>query len=196
VTSSGPRPVEVTVHPTQGLAQLPVLFSAIAAEGITIQKIEIDGDTNGVVDYTITEEPWEVTLTFGGVGTSMATVRVTDTDGNIHASVTPIVLISEAALDQTIRAVWNGFTTALGAGDKARAMQYMGPLAKERYSGPFDTLASVLPQIVVSFSELQSVTLSSELGEYAINRLINGENRIFFIYFGQDGDGVWRLQSM
>lgn len=196
VSSSGPRPIEITVHPTQGLAPLPVLFNAIAAEGITIQKVEIDGDTDGVVDYTVAEEPWEGTLTFGGAGTSMATVRVTDTDGNIHTSVTPIVLLSEAALDQTIRAVWNGFKTALGAGDKARALQYMGPLARERYSGPFDTLASLLPQIVASFSELQSVTLSSELGEYAINRVINGEDRIFFIYFGQDGDGVWRLQSM
>jgi hypothetical protein len=196
VSSSGPRPVEISVHPTQGLAPLPVVFSAIAAEGIAIQKVEIDGDTDGVVDYTIAEEPWEVALTFGGVGTSMATVRVTDTDGNIHTSVTPIVLLSEAALDQTIRAVWSGFRTALGAGDKARAMQYMGPLAKERYSGPLDTLASLLPQIVASFSELQLVTLSSELGEYAINRVVNGEDRIFFIYFGQDGDGVWRLQSM
>jgi hypothetical protein len=59
-----------------------------------------------------------------------------------------------------------------------------------------DTLTPLLPQIVASFSELQLVTLSSELGEYAINRVINGEDRIFFIYFGQDGDGVWRLQSM
>jgi len=196
VSSSGPGPIEITVHPTQGIAPLPVLFNVIAAEGVAIEKVEIDGDTDGVIDYTVTEEPWERTLTFGGVGTSRATVRVTDTDGNVHTSVTPIVLLSESALDQTIRAVWNGFRTALAAGDKARAMQYMGPLAKERYSGPLDTLTPLLPQIVASFSELQLVTLSSELGEYAINRVINGEDRIFFIYFGQDGDGVWRLQSM
>jgi len=196
VSSSGPRPVEITAHPTQGIAPLPVLFNAIPAEGIVIQKIEVDGDADGVIDYTITEEPWEVTLTYVGGGSSMATVRVTDIDGNIYTSVTPIVLLSEAALDQTIRAVWSGFKAALGTGDKARALQYMGLLAKERYSGPFDTLASLLPQIVASFSELQFVTLSSELGEYAINRVINGEDRIFFIYFGQDGDGVWRLQSM
>jgi hypothetical protein len=196
VSSSGPGSIEITVHPTQGIAPLPVLFNVIAAEGVAIEKVEIDGDTDGVIDYTVTEEPWERTLTFGGVGTSRATVRVTDTDGNVHTSVTPIVLLSESALDQTIRAVWNGFRTALAAGDKARAMQYMGPLAKERYSGPLDTLTPLLPQIVASFSELQLVTLSSELGEYAINRVINGEDRIFFIYFGQDGDGVWRLQSM
>ena len=196
VSSSGPGPIEVTVHPTQGIAPLPVLFNVIAAEGVAIQKVEIDGDTDGLIDYTVTEEPWEGTLTFGGVGTSMATVRVTDTGGNVHTSVTPIVLLSESALDQTIRAVWNGFKAALAAGDKAQAMQYMGPLARDRYSGPFDTLASLLPQIVASFSELQLVTLSSELGEYAINRVINGEDRIFFIHFGQDGDGVWRLQSM
>ena len=143
-------------------------FEALSAEGVTIQRVEIDGDADGSVDYTIDEAPWSTILTFGGIGTTTASVRVTDTDGNVYTSATPIVLYSETALDQAIRAVWTGFTTALSAGDKGRAMQFMGALARERYSAAFDTLSSVLPQVVASFSSLQSVSLSAELGEYAI----------------------------
>jgi hypothetical protein len=68
--------------------------------------------------------------------------------------------------------------------------------AQQRYSSAFDVLLPYFPQIVASFSAVQAVAFLSELGEYAISRVINGENRIFFIYFGRDSDGVWRLQSM
>lgn len=196
VSSSGSAPVRIDVAPTQGLAPLPVTFEVFPAEGVTIQRVEIDGDTDGRVDYTIDTAPWSTTLTYGGTGTTTATVRVTDTEGNVYASTTPIVMHSETALDQTIRAVWNGFTNALAAADKSLAMQFMGGPLQQRYSAPLDTLSSRLPQIAASFSPLQLVSLSMELGEYAVNRLINGENRLFLIYFGQDGDGVWRLQSM
>ena len=86
--------------------------------------------------------------------------------------------------------------TALTAGDKARAMQYLDASAQQRYGAVFDVLLPSMPQIAATFSDPQSVSLSDGIGEYAINRTINGENRIFFIYFGLNGDGVWRLGSM
>ena len=87
--------------------------------------------------------------------------------------------------------------TALTAGDKARAMQYLDPRrSQQRYGPVFDVLLPSMPQIAATFSDPQSVSLSDGIGEYAINRTINGENRIFFIYFGLNGDGVWRLGSM
>jgi hypothetical protein len=70
-----------------------------------------------------------------------------------------------------------------------------------------------LPQIVGSFSALQWTSslapdpanpaqqvpwplVSPGIGEYAVNRMIDGENQLFFIYFVRDADGVWRLDSM
>ena len=55
-------------------------------------------------------------------------------------------------------------------------------------------LVSVL--IVASFSALQRVSLSDGIGEYAMNRIVDGENRLFLIYFSRNGDGVWRLGAM
>jgi hypothetical protein len=86
--------------------------------------------------------------------------------------------------------------TALTAGDKTRAMQYLDASAQQRYGPVFDLLLPSMPQIAATFSDLQSVAMSGGIGEYAINRTINGENRIYFIYFGRNGDGVWRLGSM
>ena len=51
-------------------------------------------------------------------------------------------------------------------------------------------------QIVGTFSAPQRVTVADGIGEYAVNRTINGENRLFLVYFGRNGDGVWRLGSM
>jgi hypothetical protein len=53
-----------------------------------------------------------------------------------------------------------------------------------------------LGTIVGTFSNLQGVSLTQDFGEYAVNRVIDGQNRIFFVYFSRNGDGVWRLGSM
>ena len=76
------------------------------------------------------------------------------------------------------------------------ARMHLDASAQQRYGPVFDVLLPTMSQIVGTFSDLQSVSLSDGLGEYAINRTINGENRIFFIYFGRNSDGVWRLGSM
>jgi hypothetical protein len=60
----------------------------------------------------------------------------------------------------------------------------------------FDALLPQMPEIIASYSSLQQVSISSDIGEYAVNRTINGENWIFLIYFLKDADGVWRLDAM
>ena len=196
LTSVGSAPIVVRASPLEGVAPLPVTFDVTAGAGTTIARVEIDGDGNGTTDFSIQRDPWSTVLTFSGTGTVTASLRVTDTDGHVHTSVIPIVLHSQTTIDQTIRAVWSGLKNAFAAADKGAAMQYLSPSLQQRYSAPLDDLLPKLPQIAASFSDLQPVTLSSELGEYAINRQINGDDRIFFIYFGRDGDGVWRVQSM
>ncbi|HYT97118.1 MAG TPA: Ig-like domain-containing protein [Casimicrobiaceae bacterium] len=196
VTSTGPAPIKITASPTDGLGPLSVAFDITPRSGVVIQKVEFDVDGNGTVEQTLIAEPWTTTATYSGSGKINTVVRVTDTSGAIYTQTIPIVLTNQALLDQTLRAVWNGMKTALTAGDKTRAMQYLDASAQQRYGPVFDILLPNMSQIAASFSDLQSVALSGGIGEYAINRTINGENRIFFIYFGRNGDGVWRLGSM
>jgi hypothetical protein len=196
VTSTGPAPIRITAAPTDGLGPLIVTFDITPASGVVIQKVEVDVDGNGTVEQTLVAEPWTTTATYSGSGKINTVVRVTDASGAVYTQSVPIVLTNQTLLDQTLRAVWNGMKTALTARDKTRAMQYLDASAQQRYGPVFDILLPSMSQIVATFSDLQSVALSGGIGEYAINRTINGENRIFFIYFGRNGDGVWRLGSM
>jgi len=196
VTSTGPGPIKVTAAPTDGLGPLSVVFDITPRSGVAIQKVELDVNGNGTVVQTLIAEPWTTAATYSGSGRINTVVRVTDTSGAIYTQTIPIVLTNQALLDQTLRAVWTGMKTALTSGDKTRAMQYLDVAAQQRYGPVFDILLPTMPQIAATFSDIQSVALSGRIGEYAINRTINGENRIFFIYFGRNGDGVWRLGSM
>jgi len=196
VSSTGPGAIKVAATPSAGLAPLSVVFEIAPRIGVAIQKVEFDIDGNGSVEQTLIAEPWTTTAIYSGSGIINTVVRVTDTSGVVYTQSIPIVLTNPTALDQMLRAVWNGMKTALTAGDKARAMQYLDASAQQRYGPVFDILLPSMPQIAATFSDPQSVSLSDGIGEYAINRTINGENRIFFIYFGRNGDGVWRLGSM
>lgn len=196
VTSTGPGPVQITASPTQGLAPLEVAFTVAQGEGTTITKVELDVNGDGSFDMTLLAEPWTTSATLAGSGTAMVGVRVTDSQGGVYTDTIPIVLIDQATLDQDLRAVWSGMTGALAAGDKASAMLHLDASAQQKYGPVFDALLPNMPQIVASFSALQSVTLSNGLGEYAVNRIINGENRLFFVYFTVNPDGIWRLGAM
>jgi hypothetical protein len=196
VTSTGSSPVRVMADAMQGFSPLTVTFDVTPQDGVVIQKVEIDADGNGTVDQTLLAFPWISIMTYTGAGAYMTTFRVTDMQGNVYTQVVPIVVTDRAALDQNLRAVWNGMKNALMAGDKARAMQYLDASAQQRYGPVFDVLMPSMLQITATFSDLQSLTLSNDLGEFAVNRVINGENRIYLIYFGRNGDGVWRLGSM
>jgi hypothetical protein len=188
--------MRIEASPAQGLAPLEVAFTVTPAEGIVIAKVEVDADGDGGIDRMLLAEPWTTGITYGGSGTALATVRVTDGEGVVRTETIPIVLTASATLDANLRAVWDGMKGALASGDKAAAMRYLDASAQRKYGPVFDALLPNMLQIVASFSAPQSVMLSGSLGEYAINRVINGENRIFFVYFGRNGDGVWRLGSM
>ena len=87
-------------------------------------------------------------------------------------------------------------SSALAAGDKVRALSYLSTNAQGKYGPVFDKLMPDMAAIFASASTLQLVSISEGMGEYAVNRTIDGVNRIFFIYFLQDDDGIWRIDSM
>ena len=99
-------------------------------------------------------------------------------------------------MDTVLQDLWAAFAGALVAGDKETALTLLTSGAQQTYAPVFDILAQQMPDIVASFSALQSVTVTSGLGEYAINRTISGRDRIFLIYFVRGFDGVWHLAAM
>jgi hypothetical protein len=194
--TSIPAPITISVGPTQGFAPLVATIAVSAQPAVGVARVEIDADGNGAIDGALVAPPWETTVSYLSSGTVNLVVRVTDTAGSVYTENVPIVVADKAALDQRVRAVWSGMTAALAAGDTSSALRFLDPLARQRYGPVFSLLQPDLGTIVGTFSNLQGVSLTQEFGEYAVNRVIDGQNRIFFIYFGRNGDGVWRLGSM
>jgi len=98
--------------------------------------------------------------------------------------------------DATLRDLWLNMNAALSGGDTPAALLFLTPSARRRYAPVFDALEPFLPGIVASYSPLATLSLSESIGEYALKRTIDGEDRLFLVYFLRDGDGVWRLGAM
>ena len=197
VTSAGPSVVEVTADSGNGVAPFKVTFTVNSAA--IVQSIQADFNGDGTTDFVTTSLAAPISFTYGQPGVYNAQFVVsTLTNGfrNDYTATVPVIVVDAVALDVQLKALWQGFAGALVARDKAKAMQYLNAQARDKYGPVFDALLSGMPQILASFSNLQTVTINSDVGEYAINRIVDGVNRIFFIYLIRDIDGVWRIDSM
>lgn len=195
ITSSGAAPISTTASPATGIAPLTVSFSTINPTGKVIQRIDLDFDNNGTIDATSLDPSAAITHTFNSPGIYRVSVLVSHSEGAQSQTVLVSVLDS-AQMDQTFKAIWGDMHSALIANNKAQALRYLNTQAQAKYGPVFDTLMPYFPAIVASYSTLQQLSISGDMGEYAVNRMIDGQNRIFLIYFLQDAEGVWRLDSM
>lgn len=196
VISTGVAPVSVSVSPVYGVAPFKTTFELSNTTGRAIKQIQADYNGDGTADFTTSDPRAILEFTYNTPGIYTARFAVLDDQNTSHAVSAIIQADERARVDQVLRATWSGFTQALAARDKATAMQYLNAQGREKYGPVIDALLPNIPQILVSFSDLQSMAIDGAVGEYAVNRVIDGVNRIFFIYFLRDTDGVWRLDSM
>lgn len=128
-----------------------------------------------------------------GVHTPGIIIRV-GTSSFVHRLV--VDARDRAQTDAMLRAVWSGMNDALAAGNKDAAMRYLNAEAQVKYGPAFDTLLPHMPAIVASYSSLEQVSLTGNVGEYAITRMDGTTKRLYLIYFMRDADGVWRIDGM
>ena len=193
ITSTGPAPIEVLASPTQGMAPLSVTFTINNRTGNAIQSVQADYSGTGSFAGV---DPKTLSNSYTASGIYQAAFVITDSTGASYQQTVPIAVQDTAQIDQMLQTTWWGFTTALAAQDTTQALQYFNAQAQQKFQSVFQTLATDLPQIVGSFSAPQLVSVTDEIGEYAINRTIDGVDRIFFIYFVRDVDGIWRIDEM
>lgn len=204
VASTGPSPTRVTASTLQGFAPLEVQFTVTSdreiqsvdgnfAVGYEVCGGELGCHQPGLFSVSATEP---LSFTYEEPGSYEAVFNVRHTDGTTVTKTLRIIVQNQEQIDQQLRQVWAGLTSALARGDKATAMQHLNTRAQNKYGPVFDALLPNMGTIVASFSVLQVHEIDETVGSYAVNRIIDGLNRIFFIYFIRDGDGVWRLDSM
>ena len=195
VTSTGRAPVTITASSIQGLVPLTVAFSVqkSTANAIASYQFNPGGPGNSA---TNTDPNALFAFTYTQPGTYQASVTVTDSAGNVYAQAFAIQVQDPVQIDQMFRAIWSGMNDALLAGDKEKALSYLSIPTRSRYAPVFDTLLPYFPQIIASYSPLQRMGVSTGIAEYAINRTLDGVNRLFLVYFQQDTDGIWHIDTM
>jgi hypothetical protein len=194
VTSAGPSPVVITADPLQGPVPLRVGFKFQNPAGFALTSFSFNP---GGAGSQVAAGPGEFfAFTYSQAGIYQVSATLFDNAGNSFQQSFVIQGRDPAEMDAMFRAIWNGMNTALVAGDKAKAMTYLSPGAKEKYGPVFDKLMPNMAAIVASYSTLQRASISAYIAEYAINRTISGVNRIFLIGFVQDENGAWVIDSM
>lgn len=195
--TTSPPPADlrkITVDPgTDG--QITITGGTGSVEGnarVTITNIR----TGQAITVTATATGSFTALLAAQPGTVLSIVAV-DVAGNTStASYTLVTRSAADPLDAQFQSIWDGMNTALLSGDKVTALSFLTVSAQRKYESVFDRLLPYMPQIIVSYSPLQRVSVSADLGEYAIMRVIDGQLRLFLIYFSKDVNGMWRLDAM
>jgi hypothetical protein len=205
VTIAVTAPTDTIPPPSADLTK--VAFGYVINGQVTVTGFvgAVEGNTRVTLTNTRTGQVVTVTAGLNGSFSARLTAQTGDplsiTVTDAAGQVSPIVQsqVGNAVvdpIDAPFKAVWDGMNLALLAGNKATALTFLTTGAQEKYGPVFDVLLPYMPEILASYSPLQRVVVSTDIAEYAINRLINGENRIFLIYFFKDVDGTWRIAAM
>jgi hypothetical protein len=197
ITAAGtPGILTLKADRTTGIVPLPVTFTYEFRSTLPINKLMMDFDGDGRDDLRTVKAPTSVQNTYTRADLYVATLTITDSGGHTYKANLAVDARTSAASDSLFRSVWDPMNAALSRGDIDGALVYLNSRAQQQYSRVFNELISDMPAIVASYSAPQRVSIAANYLEYAINRMIDGENQIFFVYLLQDADGVWRMDSM
>jgi hypothetical protein len=139
--------------------------------------------------------PEEFKVTFLVEGIYFFTAQASDSQSNTYTDTLAIAVLNLAELDALLKEKWEGMKTALSVGDLDTAITYFTQKAGDRYRPAFETLGADLPQIIATFPSIDLVEMRGESATYIISRLQNNEERLYFITFSQDSQGLWKIQS-
>jgi len=210
---SAPHTATVTIMvPPDTTPPSPANLGQITVSPVVNGQVSVSGTTgsvegNGLVTLTSVRTGATVTVTAnadGSIAAQLATqegdvlsIVVTDPAGNASAAAYSLIKSTPTdPSDAPFLSIWEGTNAALLAGDKTQALTFLTPGAQEKYGPVFDVLLSYMAEIIASYSPLRQVSLSASIGEYAITRIIDGQNQLFLIYFLKGEDETWRLDVM
>ncbi|MFO1313735.1 MAG: Ig-like domain-containing protein [Burkholderiales bacterium] len=161
-----------------------------------VVSLAVSGMGGGVADTTAFDGSTLAKLTFANPGRYEPTFTLQDDTGATYVQRLSILVLDPAKTGQLMRDVWLAFAGALGAGDKAGALNRTSYSARSIYLPTFEALAPYFTQIVPQWSAPIVGPVGTGVSELVVSRMVEGKNSAFFIYVMRDRDGVWRVVSM
>jgi len=196
VTQSGSAPFRVFADPESGFAPHTATIRIDNPTGLTIAGVAYENLGSAVLDTTGANQEVLGKLTLATAGIATPTVVVTDSGGNVYRQQVGVLAESKASVDALLKAVWNTYTATIASGRVDLALASLPAVTAARYKPILEPLAAHFASIIPTWSAPMTGRLADDVGEYTIARNIDGQNRLFFIYFLRDDRGIWRLESM
>lgn len=197
VSSDGaPVVLDLSASPTTGIAPLAVNFTYQFGSTTAIHSLSLDFDGNGTADFMTTDPNAPLQYTYTTPGLYLARLQITDQQNITRSAEVSIVVQDVVPVDAMFKSMWGGMNAALLNGNKAVALEFLTLSTGIKYGPVFDVLLPYMPGIVASYSLPQRFLVSADIAEYAVDRTINGENRLFLIAFIKDAAGVWHIDGM
>ncbi len=160
-------------------------------------SFSIDNSTISVIGpaqpQIVNISPSEYTVTMTTEGIYYFTATVTGPDGNVYQDTNAIVVFNKTQVDSQLKSTWENMKAALVSNNIDGALSYFGDFSKDKYKRVFLDLGTDLPSIISSLPDIVFVSFYGNVAEYAINRLEDGINRLYFIYFIRDESGLWKI---
>lgn len=196
ITRSGSAALAVRLEPAAGVAPHTATLHVDNPSGLTIAQVAFEELGAASLDTAGADQTILGRLTLAAPGVATPTIVLTDSTGTVHRVPVGILAASREVLDAMLRGLWSSYAAALVAGRVDLALASLPPLVAARYRPILEPLAPHFPQIVPTWSAPQTGLLADDLAEYAIGRTIDGQKRLFFVYFVKDGQGLWRLDAL
>ncbi len=186
----------------------PKLLNVNPANATTVSmaQVRISGAFDEATSVTLTGNSgaqtgngaafaFDVTLQSGA---NVFALRAIDGAGNVTQENLTLTWVAYDPIDAPFMSVWDGLKSALLAGNKAAALEYVAVGSRERFGRVFTDLMPTMGAVFVSLYNLKRVSIDEDVAEYFVNQKEDGTNREmgFFIYFVKDGDGAWRISAL
>ncbi|HID70809.1 MAG TPA: hypothetical protein EYP35_10240 [Desulfobacterales bacterium] len=119
--------------------------------------------------------------------------------GATYADVVVVQVLDRIVFDGMLKAQWETMRSALIAEDIEQAVQQFTYGQQEIFREIFTVMQSQMGQIALDMQEIEFVYQKNDTAEYRIQRNIqlNGQTETvtYYIYFDQEGDGLWRIRD-
>lgn len=196
VNRTSNAPVRIHLDPDSGFAPMTTTIRVENRSGLTIAGVSFENLGSAVWNSTGAGQEMLGTLSMGTAAIYKPTVVITDSAGNVYRQTIGVLAASRPAVEQTLKDIWNGYTALLAAGRVDLALATLPEVTAARYRRVLEPLAAQFAQIIPTWSAPSAGLLAGDIGEFTITRVIEGQKRLFFVYFVRDDRGTWRLDSM
>jgi len=200
--SINPDKATLTASPTAGIltmkasgqATLDVSFGATTYLQNPVVSYAWDFNGDGTVDLSCNDLS-TVTASYLQIGLYLATVTVTDQQGNKYTDTVIVNVLDAKESADIFKAIWNRVKTSLMAGDIETALNDVIETSRDTYHNMFSELGNdEIKAILQQNTDLTLISRQEDDAECAAIHVETGGTYGYPVLFMKDENGTWKIR--